>query len=77
MQARDELLKLNGFLRATEGVRKTDGLRLALQIPIEDHQRLVAANPALASKDAKERTDAWHAFMHSPVSLPYRVSEKI
>jgi hypothetical protein len=77
MQGRGAILTENEYLRKTEGVRKTDGLRLALQIPIEDHQRLIAANPALASKDAKERTEAWHAFMRSPVSLPYRVREKI
>jgi hypothetical protein len=77
MEARAEILKLNGYLRTTEGVRKTDGLRLALQIPIEDHQRLIAANPALASKDADERTKAWQDFMRSPVSLPYRVRDKI
>jgi hypothetical protein len=71
---RGAILRENAYLRATQGVRKTDVLRLALQIPPEDHERLVIANPALASKDAKERTNAWMAFLRDPASEPYRVA---
>jgi len=61
---RAAILRENEYLRNTQGVRKTDVLRLALQIPEEDHAALVRINPALASKDAKERTNAWLAFMN-------------
>ena len=71
---RGAILRENEYLRNTQGVRKTDVLRLALQIPEDDHAALVRINPALASKDAKERTAAWLAFIKSPESLPYRVS---
>jgi hypothetical protein len=77
MEERAQILRENEYLRKTEGVRKTDGLRLALQIPVDDHARLIRANPALNSKDAKERTAAWMKFINSPLSLPYKVREKI
>jgi hypothetical protein len=73
----DERLRLNEFLRTTNGVRRTDGLRWALSIPEEDHAVLVRLNPALASKDPVERTKAWKAFMAAPESLPYRVFDKV
>jgi hypothetical protein len=77
MLPRGELLRHNQFLRATNGARDLSFARLALQIPEEDHARLVVANPALASKDAKERTRAWEAFMRDPASEPYRVRDRI
>ena len=72
-----DLLRLNDYLWKTQGTKDCSFGRLALQIPEDDHRRLVAAIPALASKDAKERTNAWHAFMRDPASIPYRVRDKI
>lgn len=77
MDERSEILKLNDYLQKTEGARKTDGLRWALQIPMDDYNRLTMANPSLQSKDTTLRTKAWESFMKSPMSIPYRVREKI
>lgn len=75
MDERSANLRLNEYLRNSEGVRKTDGLRWALSIPVDDHAVLVRLNPALASKDPVERTKAWKAFAASDVAIPYRVTE--
>ena len=56
-------LRENDYLRKTQGTRDCSFGRLALQIPMEDYRRLVAANPDLASRDAKTRTQS-HAEIH-------------
>ena len=70
-------LRENDYLRKTQGTRDCSFGRLALQIPIEDYRRLVAANPDLASRDAKVKTNAMLKFIASPESMPYRVRDKI
>ena len=54
-------------------IRKTDGIRWELSIPKADYAALIAANPALNSRDAKEKTASWHAFIASDASKIYRV----
>jgi hypothetical protein len=70
-------LKLNEYLRVTDGTRDPEWGRWALSIPVDDHAALVKLLPDLQSHDAIERTKAWAKFMASPLSLPYRVTEKI
>lgn len=77
MLARADLLKHAEFLRQTNGARDLSFGRLALVIPEDDHAALVRIRPALASKDAKERTQAWLEFMKDPASIPYRARDKI
>jgi len=75
MSERSEVLRKNEYLRNNDGVRKTDGLRWALSIPEDDYPKLLKLNPALNSRDKKERDDAWMKFIKDPVSIPYRVME--
>lgn len=70
-------LRENDYLRKTQGTRDCSFGRLALQIPMADYYRLIRANPDLASKDAKTRTNAMLKFIASPESIPYRVRDKI
>lgn len=60
-----------------EGVidrNKLEWGRWALSIPHEDWAVLTRINPALISKDAKERSNAMLKFINSPESMPYRVT---
>lgn len=51
--------------------------RYALNIPFEDYVALQAKYPELASNDPLVKSKAYHKFMQSPESLPYRVRERI
>lgn len=77
MSERNETLRLNEYLRNNDGVRKTNGHRWALSIPMDDFARLCRVNPALSSKDSQEYQKAWLDFMKDDASIPYRVMEKI
>jgi hypothetical protein len=75
MDERSANLRLNEFLRNSDGVKKSDGVRWSLSIPYDDWAALGRLNPALRSKDPVEKTKAWKAFINSPESIPYRVME--
>lgn len=51
--------------------------RWALSIPFEDHAALVRKYPDLAARDAQIRTRAWHVFIQSDESMPYRMRDRI
>lgn len=71
---RREVFKRNAFLRDTAGVRKTEAIRHALEIPTWDRALMGRINPAVESKDAKEVTNAWLGFLRHPASKPYRMT---
>lgn len=77
MSERSETLRLNEYLRNNDGVRKTEGHRWALSIPMDDFEKIIKVNPALQSKDRAEYNKAWLTFMKDDASIPYRVMEKI
>ena len=72
---RRDIFRSNEYLRNTQGVRKTDVLRYQLSVPNWDRVLFGRINPALNSRDAVERSNAWKAFLRHPASLPYRVME--
>ena len=46
--------------------------RMALDIPYEHYQVLIALYPDLQCPDAEIKTKAWKAFCISPESIPYK-----
>jgi hypothetical protein len=75
-RGRQQILDSNARLRREpEALRNPDGMRWALQIPDDDLDLLVRANPDLASNDRQIHHEAWKRFMASDVSIPYRVYE--
>jgi hypothetical protein len=66
------------FRRDHPGTVKDVGFgRAVLSIPQHDFQRLIKAYPDLISLDAIEQTKAWHKFMRSSESVPFRNFPKI
>jgi hypothetical protein len=54
-------------------LRKLQTMGWELCIPPADFQMIEMMIPALASKDAQERNEAWRDFINSELSEPYRV----
>ena len=72
-----DVLQQNHEARQFGGVKQSDGLRLALNIPDADYMRLCIGNPELKSKDAHTKSKAWLKFIRSPLSEPYRVAKAV
>ena len=71
------ILRQNALIRREGGVSPNTWGMPALSIPPGHYQKLIKANPALDSSDAREQTQAWRKFFNSPESLPYRLRDKI
>jgi len=73
--SRQLILDRNATLRQIPGaVRDLSFGRLALTIPLEDLETIRDKYPDLRSKDPEIKRRAWHAFIASSESLPYRVA---
>jgi hypothetical protein len=71
--SRDAIMEYTARRRIEGVTRKTDGLRLALTIPLVDLEQLHRKYPELKARDAMTRKLAWDRFIASAESAPYRV----
>jgi hypothetical protein len=75
---RDEIIETVAQLRQGGGAPDRPGFgRFALVIPQLDWLALREKYPELASSDIKIKSRAYHLFMRSDESKPYRLREKI
>ena len=71
---RGAILDRNAELRKNPGVIKDwQHGRLALSIPLLDHERLKVTRPDMFSEDKQTRERALVKFINSPDSAPYKV----
>lgn len=72
---RAAILRRNAELRKTDAIKRTDGLRLALDIPMVDLQMLEKWYPGISNPGHPDYKWQMRRFLKSPVSEPYRVSQ--
>ena len=74
---RRAILDQNAELRKQQGaIKRTDGLRLALDIPISDMPMLEKFWPGISNPGHPNYKWAMRDFLKSPASAPYRVSDE-
>ena len=70
------ILEQNQQLRnEPEALRKSALGTWICQIPFEDMEALVKANPELRADDRETRKRAWNKFLRSPTAASYRVRD--
>ena len=72
---RSAILDQNRELRKTDAIKRTDGLRLALDIPLSDMPVLNRFFPGIADPAHPDYRWQMRRFMNHPASAPYRVSD--
>lgn len=77
METIGDQLRLNEYLRLTQGMKDASFGRQLLSIPLDHMPMIRRWFPNWDSKDPIERTKVRMDFARDPRSLPYRVTEKI
>jgi len=63
--------------RNPDALRKMEGMGVELRIPEPDYYMLLEKIPALNSPDREIQLRAWHAFLGSSASDPYRLKPRV
>ena len=72
--SRGVILDTVAELKKNDAIRDLSFGRWALSVPFEDYENLLKQFPELGNPEGAIRTKAWHRFLKSPRSIPYRIT---